>query len=138
MEAPKERYIRWQGIRITQLGYVIDLFLGFSTASLGFALSLLKDASFPASDWQRTFFTPSLFILVFSIACGVFCVLTRLTDIRKTANLVRHGGNESDRLQLRELGNRTWCLFYLQVGSFTLAILLLFVAVLIAHNVQVF
>jgi hypothetical protein len=51
---------------------------------------------------------------------------------------VRHGGNESDRLQLRELGNRTWCLFYLQVGSFALAILLLFVAVLIAHNAQVF
>jgi len=75
---------------------------------------------------------------VLSIVAGVWCVLNRLSDIRKTARLLRNAGDEVARLELKVLGKRTWCLFYVQVGSFTVAILLLFVAVVLAHRAQVF
>ena len=113
----RERYVRWQEIRRDQLGYAINLFLAFSTASLGFALSLLNDPKFPGSCWQRAFFSTSLFVFVFSIVDGVACVLNRLCDFRKTANRVRHGGDEQDRAEIRRLEKRTSRLLYLQVGS---------------------
>ena len=41
-----EKFVRWQGITIKQLTYAINLILGLSTASLGFAISLLLNDKF--------------------------------------------------------------------------------------------
>jgi hypothetical protein len=40
------RFVRWQSIQVTQLGFVLNLVMGFAVAGLGLWVSLLRDTSF--------------------------------------------------------------------------------------------
>lgn len=84
-------FVRWQSITITQLGYAVNLFLTFATASLGFALSLVKDSGFQPGCWGRCFFDFSLLAFAVSILLGSLCVLNRLKDFRLTKDIAKLG-----------------------------------------------
>lgn len=133
-----ESFVRWQGITVTQLGYAVNLILGFATASLGFALTLLKDKDFTPKHSEKIFFDLSLALLSFSIAFGVWCVISRLRDFRKTKDIA----NEREELgeaelkrkrdELDKLGSCTWLLFWSQIVSFgvgLLALVLVFLSI---------
>jgi len=131
-----EKFIRWQSIAITQLSYSINLILTFSVAAIGFAVSLLLNESFKPSDCQEHSFILSLIILLLSGAFGIWCTINRLRDFRATAriaNLKRKEGNEAELTELRiltkRLGEKTWGIFWWQIGSFSAGIIILVLSV---------
>jgi hypothetical protein len=58
----KESFVRWQGTTIQQLGYSINLVLAIATASLGFAVNLLKDSDFHTYCGGKTLLSLSLLL----------------------------------------------------------------------------
>jgi hypothetical protein len=121
-------YTRWQGIRITHLGFCIALFLTFSVATLGFAANLLVQPTYEISGClAKLLFSSSGVCGVFSIICGALTCLTRLADFRITARVARHRTDtgrarevDSWRERYRVLGKRTWALFKSQLVLFAL------------------
>jgi hypothetical protein len=149
----RERFVRWQSVTITQLGYTVNLILGLATGSLGFALTLLKDKDFVPQNCQKVFFDLSLASLLLSIALGIWCVISRLRDFRKTKNIARDGEQwkrdgiaddeiksrlEQRRAEVKSLGKCTWRLFYWQLGSFGFGLVMLFLVFLSIYRSKLF
>lgn len=127
---PKGSFVRWQSITIGQLTYAINLILSFSVAILGFQVTLLLNEKFNPASWQKCAFSFSLFLLVGSIIFGVLVVINRLRDFRATTKAAQkreEGAHEEDieqyRILYRKLGKNTWCLFWWQVGTFSVGVL---------------
>jgi hypothetical protein len=136
-------FVRWQEIRIAQMGYAVNLILTFATASLGFALTLFKDLG--RHCWGRCFLVLAGLFLIASIAVGTACVLNRLRDFRESGQIARRrerwhnkGYTKTwidDRLRFcrsrnRRRGKRSHQLLHWQIGSFGFgALLLVFAAV---------
>ncbi|PIQ06258.1 MAG: hypothetical protein COZ36_01045 [Piscirickettsiaceae bacterium CG_4_10_14_3_um_filter_44_349] len=127
-----EKFIRWQGVAITQLSYSINLILTFSVAALGFGVSLLVSEKFNPTICQAYAYFGSLFLLLVSGAFGIWCTINRLRDFRATAkicNLKRKDEDNSELPELRELtnklGRKTWGIFWWQIGTFSAGILIL-------------
>lgn len=127
-----EKFIRWQGVTITQLSYSINLILTFSVAALGFGVSLLLSEKFNPTICQAYAYFASLFLLLVSGAFGIWCTINRLRDFRATAkicNIKRKDENSSELPELRELtknlGKKTWGIFWWQIGTFSAGILIL-------------
>src|SRR5205085_1897352 len=114
---------------LTQMGYAIGLVLSFTTASLGFLLTLIKDKDFNPGSQGRLSLRISLVLLVFSIILGLLCVINRLRDFRKTKDIAKEredlestntpkaeidGKLKNRREEVRKLGERTWVLFYIE------------------------
>ena len=128
-------FVRWQSITITQLGYAVNLILTFATASLGFILSMVKDRGFKPDCWGRGFLDFSGLALGVSVAVGLGCVVNRLADFRKTAQIARFRQKWPERKEplfirrmrrrTKKLGKRTWQLFCWQVSSFGVGVLAL-------------
>ena len=145
-------FVRWQSTSIQQLGSSINLVLALATGSLGFALSVLKDSDFHAYCSGKVLFAGSLLLFV-SIGLGVWCTINRLCDFRLTAAIARDrekwqqqgkskeeidSGLSARRAKAESLDATTWRLFYSQVGTFSLAILLLVCAVAIIYHTKMF
>ena len=82
-------FIRWQAIAIAQLGYAVNLILTLATASLGFAVALIKDKDFTPGCWSKCLLVLSQLSLLASVALGIWCVINRLLDFRKTKDNAR-------------------------------------------------
>ena len=155
-EAPKdhkETFVRWQDITITQLGYAVNLCLTFSTAGLGFSLSLLtNDASNPTGD-GKFFFDASLLSLVISIACGIYCVINRLADFRKTRGIARsreemesentpedeiNNALAAQREESKKKGKLTWTFLRIQLVAFGVGMVCLSIAFAIIYSAKLF
>jgi hypothetical protein len=136
----KESFVRWQGIAITQLGYAVNLILGFATASLGFSLTLLRDEHFTPQHSEKGFFDLLLVLLGLSLLFGILCVINRLRDFRQTRDIARDRERLKDKgmndVQIKEalkqrrddvenLGKWTWRFFWFQLASFSLGVLAL-------------
>lgn len=145
-EKAHEAFVRWQIVRIQQLGQTTNLVLGLSAASLGFGLNLLVSRHITSTlcasacgltGVQLLLF--SLIVLFIAIGLGLATNLTRLYDFRYTAKAARAReqvakaqrqgkpaecpidyGEKADRL-----GKWTWGLLWTQLATFTLGILLL-------------
>jgi len=131
-----EKFIRWQGITITQLSYSINLILTFSIAAVGFGVSLLLSDNFKPTTCQAYAFFISLVFLLASGAFGIWCTINRLRDFRaaeKITNLKRKDKNHPELSELRELttklGKKTWGIFWWQIGTFSTGILILVLSV---------
>ena len=131
-----DSFIRWQAITIAQLSYAINLILAFSVAGLGFGVTLLLNKDFNPIQWQSCLFSISLFLLLASGAFGIWCTVNRLRDFRATARITklkRKEGNELELTTLRalinKLGNKTWGIFWWQIGTFCGGIFILVVSV---------
>jgi len=134
-----EKFIRWQGITITQLSYSINLILTFSVAAIGFSVSLLLNENFKPTSCQAYAFFLSLMLLLASGAIGIWCTINRQRDFRATAkitNLKRKEGHESELAELRaltnKLGKKTWGIFWWQIGTFSAGIFVLVLSVAFA------
>jgi len=113
-------YIRWQEIRIQQLGYVNNLVLGLAVGVLAFETSLVEGnaARFYTAPWLASL---SLGLATASVAFGLVAGVTRLLDFRLTAQLHRTEDEETKvRLRCRadKFGNWTWKLLWLQLSTF--------------------
>ncbi|MFC1534262.1 hypothetical protein ACFL7M_12945 [Thermodesulfobacteriota bacterium] len=122
----RESSIRWQARTIEQLGYALNLILGLSVAAIGFEISLILNKEFERAGWQNWLFAISMLSLLLSIAVGLWCVVNRLRDFRattKTARKREDGKSDLDlqplRTLTRDLGKRTWLLFWWQISTFT-------------------
>lgn len=109
-QAQKDRYVRWQHYRISQLSFSINLFLGFSVASLAYAISLKL-----GKDCYQVL-PMDLIIILWSVsaALGSVATVSRLLDYRYTAKKIKEGG-DANAFMARLLGRVTWCSFWGQV-----------------------
>ncbi|MEA3274744.1 MAG: hypothetical protein U9Q81_05510 [Pseudomonadota bacterium] len=135
-DKPKGSFVRWQSIMIAQLTYAINLILGFSVATLAFQVTLLLNSDFTPQSWQKCTFSISLLLLMASVALGLWCVINRLRDFRATTEVARKresGASDAAleplRNKYRNLGKMTVGIFWWQVGTFGLGILLTVVSV---------
>lgn len=126
-----ESFVRWQAITIGQLTYAINVILGFSVAALGFQVTLLLNEKFIPVSWQKCGFTMAIVFTLVSIVIGIFIVINRLLDFRETMHIARKRNAESNskfienlRRSNRNRGRVTWRLFWWQIGTFTIGILL--------------
>jgi hypothetical protein len=140
MSQHKESFVRWQAITIEQLGYAINLFLTFATASLAFSLVEFKGQAGSCFGFGKCLLFSAIIFFLFSIGIGAWCVINRLQDFRKTKDIARdreHWTREKmdvdeidKRLEIRRaaverLGRATWVLFYMQMGFFGLGVVFL-------------
>ena len=109
----KERYVRWQDYRITQMSFSINLFLGFAVASLAYAINLKLGENTK---------NPELLVFIikwwsWSAAFGCFAIVTRLLDFRYTAKKIRDGGS-FNAFMAKWLGPVTWGMFWGQLITY--------------------
>lgn len=128
---PKGSFTRWQSITIAQLTYAINLVLGFSVAALAFQVTTLLNEKFNPVSWQKCAFSLSLLILLASVGLGIWCVINRLRDFRATTKVarMREEGKSDEEMQphralYKKLGEKTWGLFWWQIGTFGVGVLL--------------
>jgi hypothetical protein len=133
---PKGSFVRWQSITIAQLTYSVNLILGLAVAALGFQVALLLNDKFNPIAWQKCAFFVSMFLLVLSIAMGILCVINRLRDFRATTKAARMreerkpGENiQPYRVLYKKLGEKTWSLFWWQIGTFGVGIVFMILGV---------
>ncbi len=149
----QESFIRWQGITIAQLGYVIGLFLTIATAMLGFAFTLVKDGTLSTTPCEKAVFSGALLLLTGSIVFGLICAINRLRDFRETTTIARdreqwrRDGREAvdvdrslrpRRDHTKMLGECTWKLFWWQAGTFSFGALFLILALTIIYHATLF
>jgi len=135
-QEPKGSFARWQSITIAQLTYSVNLILGLAVAALGFQVALLLNEKFLPLGWQKCAFGVSFVALLSSIGLGIWCVINRLRDFRattKAARLREGGGSQDDirpyRVLYEKLGEKTWWLFWWQIGTFGVGIVFSVLAV---------
>ena len=126
-----ESFIRWQNITIQQFGYALNLILTFSVATLGFQVSILLNNEFQFTCYQKYMLLTSMFFLFVSIIAGLACVYNRLIDFRITAKIANLRENSATAQQLgtfrkevKKRGKLSWQLFYCQICTFGIGILL--------------
>lgn len=138
----KERYNRWQGLRIAQLGTCLSLFLTFSVATLGFSINLLNQAVWATSPCgAKLSLLWSLVFGVLSCVLGSSAYLTRLCDFRLTARVVRHSADPNVnqwRTAYKRLGQWTWRLFIGQLIFFAVQVGCLLGTVRSVYNLHLF
>ncbi len=140
-----EKYIRWQGITLNQVTFVINLLLGLATATLGFSVSLLKDEKFIPAGKVKCLFTFALLSQLISLLFGIIAVISRTLDFRYTARIARitkkfeeRESVKSTRLRVKRLGKTTWFSFWVQISSFLLGVLSLIISILIIYSDKLF
>jgi hypothetical protein len=109
----KERYVRWQDYRITQLSFSINLFLGFAVASLAYAINLKLN---PESQHNELL----VFIIKWwswSAGFGCAATISRLLDFRYTAKKIKDGG-AFNAFMAKWLGPITWGAFWGQLFTY--------------------
>lgn len=112
-ENDKERYVRWQDHRVAQLSFSINLFLGFSVASLAYIINLKlsgNESNLPIN----------LVMMLWAISALLGCMATisRLLDYRYTARKIKSGG-KFNVFMAKHCGPVTWGCFWSQVIAYT-------------------
>jgi hypothetical protein len=145
----KGSFIRWQAITINQLSLATNVILTFTVALIGFEINFLLNLNkdFPKFGcYFKVSYLASLTLLFFSFLLAILLIVNRLKDFRLTAKSARlreeiekidideenyqQSKDEklTERLELKaktkKLGERTWCLFNWQLGTFSLAMIL--------------
>jgi monoamine oxidase len=157
LDEAREANSRWQEVRRTQLGHVVNLVLTFSAASLAFGVKMIVDR--PNLPVRNLLFF-SLAFLLCAIFLGLSANFTRLWDFRYTAKAARgrwlelrqqaakaglpeekltstkkeNAGNRrqfSDRAD--RLGRWTWLLLSSQLLAFFVGIVLFVFAIVQYH-----
>jgi hypothetical protein len=130
----RESSIRWQGRTIEQFGYSLNLILGLSVAGIGYESTLFLNKELERSGWQNCLLAISLIALVLSTAVALWCVVSRLRNFRATAETARRREDGVSPVELKplrkisnDLGEFTWTLFWWQIWSFAVGVLLLVV-----------
>ncbi len=127
-----ERYIRWQGIRIEQMGYVNNLLIGLTSGSLVW----LGDYLLTNGVSANIFFLLSPLFFSISLVLGFSTAWNRLKDFRLTAQVLRSlveeptsiatQGTKTKRKEMRtdakNLGEASWTLLRWQIITFSIGL----------------
>lgn len=111
----RERYVRWQGYRITQLSFSVNLFLGFAIASLAYAINVKLEHKSHASIPLETV----IYWWTASAVFGAVATITKLLDYRYTALKIKDGGL-FNAFMASYCGPSTWGMFWCQVASYAI------------------
>lgn len=135
------RYVRWQGLAMTQLSVAVALISGLSIAGMGAGLSLLQADKFVLVGWWKSIFAFSQVFLIAAVFLSTGAVITRLLDFRLTARSVRKEEQPSyERSPMifgcgsEAYGRATWRLFWLSCILLALGFLLLCVSIVTAFK----
>lgn len=140
-------FIRWQNLRITQLSFANNLFIGLAIGLIAYLLNMIKDYNQPLNQLEKFFFWVGGILLLISIGFGIYVVINRLEDFRITTKIARERvKNEKDKKididTLREtsfdLGNNTWQAFIWQVVLFIVGFLNIIGLILINFRDKIF
>lgn len=122
---PDEALIRWGEIRREHLSGAIA-YLGLSTGSLAFCGSLLKEDSVQLGGERTTYFLTAVVFFIAALVVSLIVTLTRLQDVRITAQIIRKRNNDTPKSEVENLrrctrcwGTTTWWLFRLQLLAFS-------------------
>jgi hypothetical protein len=114
-------------------------------STIGFSISLLLNKDFLPVDWSKRFFTSSLFFQLLSIGFGIWCNINRLYDFKLTKDIVRKRLDEAKKNEIsnkrwesKKLGKRSWVLFYGQLVTFCIGILMLMISVMLTNRDKLF
>jgi hypothetical protein len=133
-EQQSDKCQRWRKIAIDQLSYTLNLTLTFTIAALAFWFALLKDTNFTPMGNTKCLLWVSLVSLVASALFGFVCALFRLWDFRGTARRACNHSKAPSQGELRELGDTTWVLFYVQLTAFGIGVTTLGAALLVTYG----
>lgn len=134
---PNESYIRWQNIRITQLGFANNLIITLTVASLGYLMNFINAPNI-LNFFQKLLFWISSTLLIFSCFVGLLVIINRLEDFKITAQIAKKRGTEENinisilREKTEKLGKKTWNLFISQVSTFFIGFLFLTIIIFIS------
>jgi len=109
----RERYVRWQGYRISQLSFSINLFLTFAIASLAYVINLKLNKIFTPLETLN----PIIFWWSACAVLGVLATVSRLLDFRHTAKIIKDGG-AFNTFMARWAGRVTWGAFWAQIITY--------------------
>ena len=112
----KKRYRYWREVQRTQLGVSANLYMVFASAILGYIVNFLVTKRDEVGCATMVILSISIsFLLLTLIFYGCFSY-NRLTDFRRTAQLLYKGKSERTVSILTcKLGNCTWYLYYFQL-----------------------
>ncbi len=144
-----EKFVRWQGRQIDQLGFVNNLFIVLATGVLAFQTDLVFNSiQKPVNNTFILLF--SIFIMLFSILVGCVLAINRLNDFRKTLDIVkakrklvdfRSKDEKSNIKKLKseeeKLGENTWKLLNAQIISFSLSLISFSLSILVLVSFSV-
>jgi hypothetical protein len=128
--------IRWQGRTIEQFGYALNLVLGLAIAGMGYEITLILNKEIERASWQNCLLSISLLVLLLSVGAALWCIVTRLRNFRITAEIARKREDGETDIKLQPLRTKsddfgvfTWMLFWWQIWSFAIGVILLIVVV---------
>ena len=109
-QSQRERYIRWQEYRMTQLSFTINLFLGFAVASIAYVIKLkLEQKPHGNIDLELV-----IFLFGISALLGIFATISKLLDYRFTADKIK-SSNCINVFIAKHCGKFTWGFFWSQI-----------------------
>lgn len=134
-----EAFARWQGLTITQLSQAVSVVLALAVAAIGFDVTLLMNKEFVPASWQKFVFAAAVLALLVSVALGIWCIINRLRDFRLTMWAARDRENDpvgaaTSRALANGLGKKTWALFWGQICTFGLGVVLTVAVVTGVHG----
>lgn len=126
LDDTRDTFVRWQGISREQLTVASSLILGLAIAALGYqSVAVLDEKVAHVSRMQFG----SLTCLAVSSVAGILLVINRLMDFRLTTQLAKLRSEKRSEVyplekQTDRLGKWSWRLFWLQVWSFFVGVIL--------------
>lgn len=111
----KERFIRWQDYRVTQLSFSINLFLGFAIASLAFIINIKLEGKLNVALPINAV----LILWVTSAVLGCTATISKLLDYRYTTRKIIDGG-AFNTFMAKYCGPITWGCFWSQIISYAI------------------
>jgi hypothetical protein len=134
MAEQREAFVRWQRATIEQFTIATSVLLGIAVAALGYmSTELLDEKVMQVSRTQLA----SVACFSVSAGAGLLLVISRLLDFRSTTQLVKKRREsaldvKSLKAQTVLLGNLSWGLFWVQVGTLFIGVKLFAVHLLAA------
>lgn len=110
----RERYIRWQNYRINQLSFSINLFLGFSVASIAFVINMMLSEKVV----NNAILSMVIEWFIASAVFGGIATVSRLLDFRYTASKIMKR-SRCNSFMAKWCGPVTWGAFWGQVLTYS-------------------
>ena len=116
------------------MGYTLNLILTFAIGGLGYCFVLLKDSEFYPTPTARCTFLISMVSLSICAVAGFMSIFTRLWDFRMTTRRAHNDPLAPSLEEVRLFGKITWCLLFLQVGTFATGMLFLGITLFLTYG----
>jgi|SRR5690625_291108 len=134
-----DRFIRWHSNLRQQVTFTNNLLLTISIGITGFIFNLLNNISLNLICYNKQLFKIGLILTILSITLGVLTNISRIIDFRYTLKKIKKElENETDLSKLKSIkkvfGNITWFLFYSQILTLFIGIILLSIGLFDMYN----